>query len=802
MPAGTIDLTNGSNKVSGSGTSFSAELKAGDFIYVNVGGAPYTIVASSVVSDVEITLSEAFTGPSSTELSWNSVPALLQMAITQKVINDFAQVARGRILDFENWQGIYSDEPSVTVTRPDRTQFTGPSWGHIAKVVGAVEDPLTNLVPLSRQYMTLAAAQADIANIPVGSATFVRSSDDNALALEYMNTSGTLTATGRKMPSQLSVNADMAVTTTKVNAINQILGLVTPPGYKIVFNDNTGSFTVGITDAGVLSAGNADITLGNISNLVSSLASINSAKIGGVSLGTDPQGNALTIYDALYQICVQVSSAGALSAGTATINNLTALNSLNLPGGTTVGSVLPSGFVAGFIDTLYQLSAGLKSDGTWAMGSASAVNLNVTNLTAANISSPALTGASTPKPLKKLLADVVHIVSYGQSLSCGINGMPLQTTSALYNAIKFNGGVRAQDGGASSSANHASFQPFIETFATTPDGDGYETLLGGCIKMLYDLTVKENYGFTNTSMKVLGSAPGEGGQQISSLSQYPGAYMQRVKDDLTYGYSLAQAGGKTYEPLAMLWIQGEANQAAGTTATDYITAFASMMTQINSFAATVMGSAFTFPVFTYQFASWMNWTVNNNYPVIPLALSALAETRDDVVLATAIYMLPHYDRAHLTGPGYKIFGAYQGLAIKRTVLDGTKFTPLKPVDHLVQGNLITARFNPVGGLVMDTSIVSDPGNYGFSLVDSSGNALTISSVTCKYDTVTIAASAAIPAGAKLRYGFVGGTVNTNPGPTTGPRGCLRDSQGDTIIFDPTGVNWAMHNYCIIFELSL
>lgn len=206
MPAGTIDLTNGSNKVSGSGTSFTTELKAGDFMYVNVGGAPYTIVASAVVSDIEITLTEAFTGPTSTGLSWNSVPALLQMAITQKVINDFAQVARGRILDFENWQGIYSDEPSVTVTRPDRTQYTGPSWGHIAKVVGAVEDPLTNLVPLSRQYMTLAAAQADIVNIPDGSATFVRSSDDESLAIEYINTGGVLTDTGRKMPSKQAID--------------------------------------------------------------------------------------------------------------------------------------------------------------------------------------------------------------------------------------------------------------------------------------------------------------------------------------------------------------------------------------------------------------------------------------------------------------------------------------------------------------------------------------------------------------------------------------------------------------------
>lgn len=62
-----------------------------------------------------------------------------------------------------------------------------------------------NLIPLGKQYLTLAAAQADIANIPVGAVTYVRSTDDSALAVEYMNVSGTLTATGRRMLSQKGV---------------------------------------------------------------------------------------------------------------------------------------------------------------------------------------------------------------------------------------------------------------------------------------------------------------------------------------------------------------------------------------------------------------------------------------------------------------------------------------------------------------------------------------------------------------------------------------------------------------------
>lgn len=65
----------------------------------------------------------------------------------------------------------------------------------------AFEETRQNLIPLSRQYMTLAAAQADIANIPAGSATYYRSPDDSALAIEVINNAGTLEPTGRQMPS-------------------------------------------------------------------------------------------------------------------------------------------------------------------------------------------------------------------------------------------------------------------------------------------------------------------------------------------------------------------------------------------------------------------------------------------------------------------------------------------------------------------------------------------------------------------------------------------------------------------------
>ncbi|ENG2548806.1 hypothetical protein ACIQOR_005838, partial [Klebsiella pneumoniae] len=61
-----------------------------------------------------------------------------------------------------------------------------------------VEETRQNLIPLSKQYMTLEAAQADIANIPAGSTTYVRSQDGSSLADEYINLAGTLQPTGRR----------------------------------------------------------------------------------------------------------------------------------------------------------------------------------------------------------------------------------------------------------------------------------------------------------------------------------------------------------------------------------------------------------------------------------------------------------------------------------------------------------------------------------------------------------------------------------------------------------------------------
>nr|DAL23264.1 MAG TPA_asm: tail spike [Caudoviricetes sp.] len=88
----------------------------------------------------------------------------------------------------------------------DIDEATNAVTGQVQKTLPAVLDDIAlNVVPFSKQYSDLAAAQADIANIPVNSYTYIRDSSGSALALEYQNVAGVLTATGRKMPSRASM---------------------------------------------------------------------------------------------------------------------------------------------------------------------------------------------------------------------------------------------------------------------------------------------------------------------------------------------------------------------------------------------------------------------------------------------------------------------------------------------------------------------------------------------------------------------------------------------------------------------
>jgi hypothetical protein len=269
--------------------------------------------------------------------------------------------------------------------------------------------------------------------------------------------------------------------------------------------------------------------------------------------------------------------------------------------------------------------------------------------------------------------------------------------------------------------------------------------------------------------------------------------------------------GKTQAVKAWTWVQGEQDDSDGTSNSAYIALFTVLFNSIAADAATLTGQHVPPICIMYQ-------TCANLFSRQPLPLTAQAQLTictDPVnripgcYMAAPCYIFPNqgYGNPHLTATGYKWMGAYFGLVYKRVVIDGLDWLPLLYVDYVRSGNSVLIRFNKTG-LQWDTTIVAMNTNYGFDVVDTSGNVVSQLSVPTiiNGNCVKITASEPILAGFSIEYAFRTNSTHTPTtdlsGPVFGPRGNLRDNQGATLVFDPSGINEPMHNWCPMFKLVL
>lgn len=137
MSAGTLTLTNDTDAVTGSGTAFTAELAAGDFIVVTVGGIPYTLPVKAVNNNTSLTLVSVYTGPTQSGAAWSAVPRVALNMVTAALVAQSAEALRGLNYDKQNWQQFFTADGDVTITLPDTSQTTGPS---AKKLINSVSD--------------------------------------------------------------------------------------------------------------------------------------------------------------------------------------------------------------------------------------------------------------------------------------------------------------------------------------------------------------------------------------------------------------------------------------------------------------------------------------------------------------------------------------------------------------------------------------------------------------------------------------------------------------------------------------
>ncbi|HED2371294.1 TPA: phage tail protein [Citrobacter freundii] len=140
MSAGTLTLTNNSTAVAGSGTAFTTEVAAGDFIVVTVGGVPYTLPIKSVESGTALTLVSNFTGPTQSGAAWSAVPRVALNMVTAALVAQSAEALRGLNYDKQNWQSIFSGTGTATVKLPDGSTYSGPAWNGITDTLNKKAD--------------------------------------------------------------------------------------------------------------------------------------------------------------------------------------------------------------------------------------------------------------------------------------------------------------------------------------------------------------------------------------------------------------------------------------------------------------------------------------------------------------------------------------------------------------------------------------------------------------------------------------------------------------------------------------
>ncbi|MGP6734897.1 hypothetical protein ACTZM2_04520 [Klebsiella pneumoniae] len=665
-----------------------------------------------------------------------------------------------------------------------------------------VEETRQNLIPLSRQYMTLAAAQADIANIPEGSTTYYRSPDDSALAIEVMNVGGTLQPTGRRMISAGYVDALRDLVATELAKIMAFGAAQTTDAYPDI----------------------AELILDSVGHAVYRRYADGTSQFPALMIGSGIElvqiagGGFVCQMRATGEEIFNISALGNLTHGSLTTwfadeDSVSDYSEIHMDGqGRIFRRVRTDG-------TVEQVGDDTPDDDASEFPMVASVDGNiiavdgsdVTQITndsgvsniapvayaeflryLSNVSGNYITYRSTYDGnyrARESLRFLIHLIITGQSLAAGGSTQaqsPVTTTAqADYGILSFETGPKVDF--KYDTLNESLLEAVIPCRENAGTRPGQESPSSGMAFKIHDLT-----GHT-----VLVSDACSSGTAIADISSGSATFTGATKM-IQSAVAMAEKLGMQYVPVMVL-IHGNQNAAAGTSISSYRAAMETLRAQYESVINAATGKSQSLHMFVGQLSNTIPYggtagsTKTNN-----IGIAQYQEARDNALihLASAQYARPYSDGEHLTSAGYRIEGEVIGAVVGGWLNDNTK-SSLVPIESGVvqSGTTITIPVaGCVGDLMIDTSRVTDPGNYGFVLtgatiasvaVSGSGSAAKI--VITKTDSTTATA---------ISYASQG-IAGQNPGPVTGSRGCIRDSQTGTSL---SGL--PLYNDLCVFSIQL
>ncbi|NDV78434.1 sialate O-acetylesterase [Dysgonomonas sp. 511] len=379
------------------------------------------------------------------------------------------------------------------------------------------------------------------------------------------------------------------------------------------------------------------------------------------------------------------------------------------------------------------------------------------------------------EPAKFELADINHIITYGQSLGEGSHSSPVLTTSPFAdNALMFNHGIKTHYG---LNPMYRFFVPHIEQLN---EENGETPAAGTAQKFIIDYKPGEAY--------ILSSCCAKGSTTIAQLSKGSEWYNNMLAD-VTNAKRLADEQGKSYKLLAVTWSQGEYDYGNGIEY--YKTKLKQLRADLIADVEVITGEDYSkLPFITYQVSS--SYSAGKSYPDIGLALYELGiEAGNGFYMATPIYHMQYFDKWHLVNVSSKLLGAYYGHVLSE-ILSGNEWEPLRPVSHTVSGDNILLVFNK-GGLAFSKPdyLTENIPNHGFSVKNSEGKELIKFVIIVSDNTIKIEC-VDTPRDVTVTYGF-SNTNNRNAGE-------LHDSS--SVKMKIGGTTFSMYNWCSIFEYKL
>ena len=210
MASGTLSLTNGSTTVTGDSTAFTVDVSATDYLMITTGGISYLLGVISIQSDTQLTLAVSFDGPTVSGVAYDIIDQTQLVRVPVQLINQTSRALREMQQNEANWNQLLTVDGEVTITNPDGTQTTGPSWPAVSKGIDA-----TNL-DRAQQIADQTSASADAA---ATSETNAKASEDAAAqSASDAADSATDSATSAEQSANSASSISQAVTQSAQNA--------------------------------------------------------------------------------------------------------------------------------------------------------------------------------------------------------------------------------------------------------------------------------------------------------------------------------------------------------------------------------------------------------------------------------------------------------------------------------------------------------------------------------------------------------------------------------------------------------